>query len=63
VDSKWHYRRCVPAGHKPDLGAINVEHYPARWIDGFRPGGQLSIERGQTSEVVGLRQQCRLEGL
>jgi len=47
----------------PDLGAIHVEHHAPRWIDGFRPHDQLTIERRQTGEVVGLRQQFRLEGL
>jgi hypothetical protein len=37
-------------------GCVGAEHTTRR-IDGFGPGDQLTIECGQTGEVVGLRQQ------
>jgi hypothetical protein len=35
-----------------DLGAVHVQHYPMRRIDGFRFGDQVPIDRGQPGEIL-----------
>ena len=46
-----------------DLGAVHVQHHPARRIHSFRPGDQIPVDRCQTSKVLVLRQQFCLERL
>jgi hypothetical protein len=40
----------------PNLSTVHAEHYSAKSIESFCLAGQLPIERGQTGEIVRLRQ-------
>ena len=45
----------------PNLGAVHVQHDALGRVDGFRLGDQLSIDRGQSGEILFLGKQVGLE--
>ena len=46
-----------------NLGAVHVQHDGPWRFDGFRPGDQLAVDRGQPVEILFLGKQVGLEGL